>query len=457
MATSFKATSPDRLLIQGFTATILLGALLLMLPISSRSGEWTGPLTALFTSTSATCVTGLSVVDIGTHFSHFGQLVILGLIQLGGLGIMTIGTFLLVLVGRRLNTTEEFVLMDSIGANQLKGIRSLMWSAIAFTLVLEAIGAALLGVRLWVHGYSLKQAIYSGVFHSVSAFCNAGYSIYSDSLSGFARDPTFLLTITGLIVFGGLGFVVLYDLAYYRFGRYTFTHKQPRLHLHSKIVLVATSVLLLGGTALFALFEWNTTLAPLAPVDKLVVSLFHSATPRTAGFTVVDYGHVLPSTLFLTMGLMFIGGSPCSTAGGVKTSSIVVLLLVVKAYLGGRRNIEIKERTVPPWIFREALVIFLMYILIVSFFFGILVATEAPPLMAQVESVGDALLFEVLSATGTVGLSTGITPYLSELGKLCIIACMFIGRLGPLTVALGIGRKDVKQAIRYPDEEVLVG
>jgi trk system potassium uptake protein TrkH len=448
---------PEWIVVRAFAAIILAGTLLLLLPAANTQGAWTPPLTALFTATSAACVTGLSVVDIGTYYSPLGQWIILALIQFGGLGIMTFGTFLLVLVGRRLGLNDEFVLMDSLGYDRIRGLPSLMRRALLFTIGLELLGTAVLTTRLVVHhGQPFAPALYSGFFHSVSAFCNAGFSIYRDNLAGFSRDPVFLLTIAGLIVAGGLGFLVLHDLISIRFWRRD-RLARGRLSLHTRIVLKASGILLLVGWLVFGIAEWHGTLAPLGVLDRLTVAFFHSVTPRTAGFNVVDLAHVHPTALLLTMVLMFIGGSPCSTAGGVKTTTIAVLMRVMLAMIRGKREVETHGRTVPDQTVREALAIFVLFLVTALMAFSLLLAAESPPVLDRAFSQADELLFETLSAFGTVGLSMGITPSLSPMGQTIVILIMFAGRVGPLTLALLIGKKEVRQVIRYPEEEVVVG
>lgn len=443
--------------IKAFAMAILCGTLLLMLPFSSSTGRWTEPLTALFTATSATCVTGLIVVDTGSYFSFFGQMVILILIQLGGLGIMTLGTFLLVLVGRRLSMQNEFVLTDALGRERARGIKSLIVRACLFTLVIEMAGSFVLAYRLTAHhGYSRAKGAYYGIFHSISAFCNAGFSLYEDSLIGLRTDNLFVLNIALLIVIGGLGFMVIYNL-----GSVNFWPKNPlyrgTISLHSKTVLLGTLILTLVGWFLFVAFEWNQTLAPLDWGSKWICALFQSITPRTAGFNVIDMADVCPATLFSTIGLMFIGGSPGSTAGGIKTTTLIVLILTVSAMIRGKDETDLFHKTVSNRVVREAISIFLLSLFCVLVCFGALLLTQHLSITSADIASSDALLFETVSAFGTVGLSTGITPNLSVAGKLCIVVCMFIGRLGPLTIALLVGRKEIGQAIRYPEEEVIVG
>jgi len=447
---------PGWIAIQAFAVAILVGTVLLVLPWSRATKEWTDPVTALFTSTSATCVTGLIVEDTGTHFSAFGQLVILLLMQLGGLGIMTLGTFLLVLSGRRLRMQDESVLRDSLGAAGVHGLRSLLARALLFTVVLEAAGAAILAYRLHgAHGYPLPRAVYYGTFHAVSAFCNAGFSLYTDSLAGLRGDPVVLATVMALIVLGGLGFLVLYNITSVKFWRRD-RLARGRLTLHTRMVLATSTILLLTGALLFCLLEFGHSLAAQAWPGKLLCSLFHSITPRTAGFNVVDVGELRPATRLLTMLLMFVGGSPGSTAGGIKTTTLLVLLATAVAMVRGRQETELRGRTVPMKVVREALAIFTLSFVCVLVFFFVLLLTESRALSGG-DCASDALLFETVSAFGTVGLSTGVTGDLSVLGRLCVVVCMFVGRLGPLTIALVIGSRDLGQAVRYPEEEVVVG
>lgn len=446
---------PRWLVAASFAAVILVGTLLLSLPISNSHRQWLNPLDALFTATSATCVTGLVVCDTGTDFSIFGQLVILTMIQLGGLGIMTLSTFLLVMLGRRLTVRNESILMESFGTGGVKGLKSLLVMTLLFAGLSELAGAALLSRRFMAHGYPAAKAIYHGVFHAVSAFCNAGFSLYADSLTGLRAEWGSMLTIMALIVFGGLGFLVVYDLL-----RLRPWHSNPktrgRLTLHSRIVLTATVVLLLIPWVLFLALEWNHSLTGLPFSQKVLDSLFFAVTPRTAGFNVVVRGEMAAPSQLLSMLLMFVGGSPGSTAGGVKTSTILILLLTVIAMIRGREDTECFGRTVPTAAVREATVICFLSFCLVFAAFGIMLITEHTQPEPSSFS-GFDLLFETVSAFGTVGLSTGATGHLSSVGRVCIIVLMFIGRLGPLTMALVVGSRDVTQNIHYPEEPVVVG
>lgn len=448
---------PEWLAVKAFAIAIIVGTILLCLPFASKGAKWTNPLTALFTATSATCVTGLSVVDVGTYFSKFGQIVLLCLMQVGGLGIMTLGTFLLLLVGRRLSMRDEVVLRDSFGSERARGVISLLSLIVLFTIVLELASATVLAHRFAsVYGYAPRRATYYGIFHAVSGFCNAGLSLYRDSLAEFKSDPVVLLTMSFLIVMGGLGFLVLYNLSSIRPWRRN-RIQRGHLSLHSKIALGTTLALILAGWAGFMALEINNTLAPLDRRAKILTAFFHSITPRTAGFNVVDVGAMEPSTLYATMALMFVGGSPGSTAGGIKTTTALVLLLSVLSMIRGRERTELAGRTVSMQIVREALSIFLLAIFSVIVCFGVLLLTESLPPSSGGFSGSERLLFETVSAFGTVGLSTGITSQLSVFGKLCIIAAMFIGRIGPLTIALVVGEKELRRAVRFPEEEVVVG
>jgi len=442
----------------GFLFAILTGTFLLTLPLSNANGLRMGPVTALFTATSATCVTGLTVLDIGTELTLFGQLVVLLLIQLGGLGITTFGTFLLVIVGRRLSVQSEFVLMNSYGIEEVNGIRSLLRWTMGLTFLIESLGAVVLWTRYLIHAPHLQlpsdlwTPIYYAIFHSVSAFCNAGFSLHRDSLIPFQSDPVYLLTIDLLILSGGLGFLVLYNLITTKFWRRNLKTR-GRITLHSKIALTATFLLIALGLLAFLSQEWGNTLKELPLSNKFACALFHSVTPRTAGFNVVDMAQIKDTTRFTTSLLMIVGGSPGSSAGGVKTTTLVVLIMTIIAMCKNRKETVIFSRTVPYAIVREALVIFLLAISLILTAFGILLWTEAP----LKPDDASKLIFETVSAAATVGLSINHTPTLSLAGRLVIISCMYVGRLGPLAVALLIGAREESRRIRYPEEEIVVG
>ncbi len=440
-----------------FVTAIALGTILLSLPAANRSGDMLNPLTALFTATSATCVTGLSLVNIGTAFTHFGQIVILLLIQLGGLGIMTLSTFMLVLLGSKLSLQNEFVLMDALGAERARGLKPLIAITVLFSLLTEAVAAVIIAARLVSHhGFSASRAAYHGIFHSVSSFCNAGFSLYPDSLTQFRADPCIMLTLSALIVGGGLGFIVLFNLFSWRPWRRN-RKRRGLLSLHTKIVIAASASLLLAGWLIFFLLERNSTLAGLGTTEKILCSLFQSITPRTAGFNVVDTASLTASSKFLTMLMMLVGGSPGSTAGGLKTTTLIVMIMVVISMIRGREDVEIMSRSISARAVREAISICTLGIFLVLTMYGLMLLTEHSTEQSNIAAHSEALLFETISAFGTVGLSTGITPHISSPGQLLLICSMFIGRLGPLTIALIIGNRIPKPGLRYPEEEIVVG
>jgi len=447
---------PQLIIIKAVAVPIILGTVLLMVPLASRSGQWTDPLTSLFMATSAMCVTGHTVVDPGSYFSYFGQLVILGLVQLGGLGFMTLATACLVLLGRRLSIQSELTLTASLGGEEANQFKRLLYRTIVFAFVAEGVGALVLMIRLIMgHGVTAGRAFYYGVFHSVSAFCNAGFSLYPDSLITLRDDKIFILTMSALIIIGGLGFLVINEFSVFKFWRDN-RLTRGRLSLHTKIVVLATVALIMAGWLVFALLEWDKTLAPLRVADKLNCALFQSITPRTAGFKVVDMVQTHTATRFVTMLLMFIGGSPGSAAGGIKTTTAMVLLFTMLAIIRGKRETIFNSRTISVRVVEEALSVFLLGIVVVGGLYGLLLVSEESALAAA-QFTSEALLFETISAFGTVGLSTGILPGLTVMGKLLIILGMFIGRVGPLTMVLVVGLKDTRQLIRFPEEDVNIG
>jgi len=393
------------------------------------------------------------VVDTATHFTFFGQGVILALIETGGLGIMMFGTLLMLMAGNRLSVQSESAMMSTYGMDSVRSLRSLVWSGISLLVFFQAGGAALLAWRYLLMGYTMEQAVYHGVFHSISAFCNAGFALYPDNLTGLRHDLPYLLTVAGLVVCGGLGFLVLRNLATIKFWRRDLRIR-GRVSLHTRIVLATTLVLILAGWAAFLALEWNGVLTSETWQDKLSISLFQSISPRTAGFNAVDMGKIGEPTRFVTSVLMFIGGSPGSMAGGIKTTTLVVLFLTLLALLRGRIETELENRTIPYTVVREALTIFLLYLLLVFASYGLLLLSEQVP---PGSDKAGRLLFETISAYGTVGLSINLTPELSPAGRLVIAACMFVGRVGPLTLVMLMGSQGISQRVRFPEEDVAVG
>ncbi|RKO68189.1 Trk family potassium uptake protein [Desulfofundulus salinus] len=434
--------SPPQVLVLGFAAVILAGALILMLPVSSRSGTYTDFLTALFTATSAVCVTGLVVVDTGTYWSTFGQAVILALIQIGGLGFMSMATFFFILMGRRIGLKERLIIQESLNQLRVAGIVRLVRAVFLFTVLTEGFFAIILSLRFYFD-YGFPRCLWLGIFHAVSAFNNAGFDLLGDfrSLTGYVSDPVVTLSVTTLIILGGLGFATVMELYNYPRTR--------RLSVHTKLVLRVTGWLILCGALLFGLLEWGHILRDLPLSGKILASYFQAVTSRTAGFNTVDIGHLNAATQFLIIILMFIGASPGSTGGGIKTTTFALLGITLWSLSKGKEDVEIFRRRIPPWQVYKALSVTLWAILLVSTVTLLLSVTEGGDFLAA--------LFETVSAFGTVGLSMGLTPELTPLGRVAIIFTMFAGRLGPLTLAYAFAQRRRKTAIRYPEEKIMVG
>ncbi|MFC4766938.1 TrkH family potassium uptake protein [Effusibacillus consociatus] len=440
-----KWLTPARILTVGFAALILIGAVLLSLPIASKSGEGLNFIDALFTATSAVCVTGLVVVDTLTQFNLFGQLVILSLIQIGGLGFMTVATFIIIFTGRRIGLKERLVIQEALNVNSMEGVIRLARNIVLITLGIELFFAAILAFRFALV-MPIDRAIYYGIFHAISAFCNAGFDLFGDfrSLTGFVDDPTVNFVVMLLIILGGLGFTVMVDLWK--------APKPERLSLHTKLVLIMTSSLLLVGTIGYFLLEMNNpkTLGALDWEGKILASMFASTTARTAGYATIDYGSVSDASLLWTILLMFVGASPGSTGGGIKTvTTIVILLYVVSVITGKDSTVAFRKRIDPRTIYKAFVVAVMAALLLIGVTF-VLTLTEDKEFIR--------LLFEATSAFGTVGLSTNLTPELSPVGRLILILTMFAGRVGPVTLALALTvRAHEKALIKYPEEKLFVG
>lgn len=436
--------SPPQILVIGFGVLILFGGVLLSMPFSSARGVSTDYLTSVFTATSAVCVTGLVVVDTANHWSPIGQAIILSLIQIGGLGFMTMTTMIFLLAGKRITIRERLIIRDSLSSNTLEGIVRFVRYILLFTFVVEGLGALLLSlVFIPEHGWS--KGVGMSIFHSVSAFCNAGFDIVGGfkSLTPYVNDPIVNLVISLLIIVGGLGFSVVHNLVEQR--------KWKKLHLHTKVVLTVTGFLLVGGTALFFLLESNNTMKGLPPLGVGLSSFFMSVTPRTAGFNTLDIASLTTGSIFLTILLMFIGGSPGSTAGGVKTTTIGVLIFTLISVLKGRKESEAFGRTINMDIVRRALSITMIGILLLIVDVLVLSVTESATLTE--------LIFEAVSAFGTVGLSMGITTDLTGIGRVFIMLTMFVGRVGPMTIAFAISEMQASKEsgqYRYPEGNVIV-
>ncbi|MEO0070069.1 MAG: TrkH family potassium uptake protein, partial [candidate division WOR-3 bacterium] len=440
---------PVRMLALSFLILIVAGTILLTFPAATVDGRGADLLTALFTATSATCVTGLIVKDTGTYFSGFGQMVILALIQLGGLGIMTFYTSLIVVLGQRLGLTERKTMADLIEETREVDIARLVRYIFLFTFLAEALGVLVLFLRWLFVLPSPGQALYFAIFHSVSAFCNAGFSLFSDSFVRFQSDVITNLCIIGLIVLGGLGFPVVNEL----FNRYTIfqTPRKTlrRLSIHARLVLWATSLLIGVGTIVFFFLEYDNALNNLSIGTRLLSSLFQAVTARTAGFNTVAINLLKPVTLFLWAILMFIGASPGGTGGGIKTTTIAVILLAVRSRLRGEEEITFGNRFIPKEVVYRATAIVALSLAVCAACFTLLLVTQSQRF--------EWLLFETVSAFGTVGLSCGITPNLNYIGKLSIIILMFVGRIGPLTLTLAMAAPRERSLVAYPSARVIVG
>ncbi len=437
--------APARLIALGFFIVILTGALLLMLPFASKSGP-VGFLDALFTSTSATCVTGLVVRDTFTGWTSFGQAVILCLIQLGGLGFMTVITLISFVLGKRLGLYDRKVLMQSAGNISLSGIGGLIRHIVPFTFVFELLGAALLAIR-FVPDFGWGRGLYFAVFHSISAFCNAGFDLMGlrtpySSLTAYAADPIVNLTICALIVVGGLGFLVWRDIARNRL-------RWSKYQLHTKLVLVTTAVLLLLGWVLFFLFERNGSMASMTVSERVLASLFQSVTPRTAGFNTVDMAALSESGNLLTNVLMLIGGSPGSTAGGIKTTTVAVLLLSAIVSARGRTRVNAFRYQIDRDTLRQASSILIIYLSMAVIAVLALCALD-PVTLKQA-------MFEVNSAIATVGLSMGITSTLSAASRMILILLMYAGRIGGLTFVLLFSERRTEPPVDRPNGKILIG
>lgn len=429
-----------------FLGAILLGTLLLWLPFSVRSGRLS-LIDAIFTSTSAVCVTGLTVCDTATAFSPFGQGVILALIQLGGLGIMTFSTLILLVAGRKIAIADRIAVQQDFSPAAIKDFRSLVRDVFLYALAIEAAGSLLL-LAGFLRRFSLGRAVPLSIFHSVSAFCNAGFSLFSDNLASYREDGWINLTVIGLIVLGGLGFLVLKDATGCVLG--FLRRKRCRLMLHSKLVLTVTLGLILLGFILFLGLEWKGTLAGLSLRGKVLASLFQAVTPRTAGFNTVDLAAVGSATGLLLMVLMFIGASPGSTGGGVKTSTIGVLAAFLRSKIMARDAVGLFRRTLPAETILKALTAVLLALALV-FLASFLILIGQPNLGMR------SAVFEVFSAFGTVGLSLGATSKLTGFSKIVIILTMYVGRIGPLALLAAFSRQRAKGRFDYAEESVMTG
>jgi len=459
---SRQVTSHWFLPVLSFGVFILVGTVALMLvplriPIGGKSHL--SFVDALFMSTSAACVTGLSVLDIGSYFPLSGQIIILVLIQVGGLGIMTISTGLFTIAGRSISIKSRFILQDTFTHIPHPDIVSLIKRIILFTVVLEFLGATLLFLRFANLKGDILNSLWIAIFHAVSAFCNAGFSLFSDSVMSYRADPVIVLTMSILIVLGGLGFLVLNEL--YWFSKFIPSPRKfwHQLSLHSKIVLSTTGWLIISGFLLFLVAEWNVTMKGFSLYERILAAIFQSITPRTAGFNTLDFASMAPITLLGTLILMFIGGSPGSTAGGVKTSTIATLIAVGVSKFMGIEKASMFKRSLDDESVNKAFGVLTLGIVIVISVTACLLITElgSKP-YPETNGLFLKYLFEVISAFGTVGLSMGVTPELSNPAKLALVLTMFVGRLGPLVVAAALSpRVSVGREFTYAEERIMIG
>lgn len=449
--------SPTQTVVISFAVIIIIGATLLNLPYASNNGQSVGFINALFTATSATCVTGLVVVDTGTHWTVFGKVVIISLIQIGGLGIMTFSTMLALLVGRKITLKERLLIQESFNQFELEGMVRLTKNIIITTFAIELVGA-LVFATVFVPQFGWKQGLAYGVFHGISSFCNAGFDLMGQhtgpfsSFTSYVNNPIININTMLLIIIGGLGFSVWIDC---------FKALKKRslscLSLHSKVVLTMTVGLIVLGAVFIFIMEINNpaTIKNLPFSGKILASFFQSVSPRTAGYNTLDMGSLTMSTTFLTIILMFIGGSPGSTAGGIKTGTAGILFFTVLSVIKGKDSTEIYDRRLPKYLVYRAVSVALISFVLVVFATMVLSIAEVP--YNQTDFM--TLLFEATSAFGTVGLTMNYSTHLTPAGRVIIILCMFAGRVGPLSLILALASKARKNNghIKYPEDRIMVG
>lgn len=434
--------NPPLFLTLGFGIMILIGGILLNLPFVSKSGESVGFINALFTASSASCVTGLVVVNTAEYWNIGGQLIILFLIQIGGLGIMTLATLFPIIMSKKIGLTSRQIIREQLNVETMSGMVKLLKYVIYFTLTVELIGAVLMS-SVFIPRYGVNTGIWYSIFHSISAFCNAGFDVLGTSIVPFKNNIIINIAIMLLIIIGGLGFQVTAEL---------YQKKSIKnLHVHSKIVLLMSFILIVGGALGFLLLERSNgaTIGNENTFNKVLQSLFQSVVARTAGFNSVDLSKIRESSVVLLIMLMFIGGSPGSTAGGLKTTTFGVLFISMISTIRGEQKAVVFKKSIPTGIILKSLAIVMISISLVILISFALTISE--------EFVFIDIFYEVVSAYATVGVSRGITPFLSDIGKIIITITMYIGRIGPLTMAYAFGKKKRTSKIEYPDESISVG
>ena len=429
----------------GFALVILFGGIILSLPISSVDGTYTGFLDSLFTSTSAVCVTGLVTIDTGTHWSIFGKIVIMLLIETGGLGFMSLATFVAILLGKKITLRDRLIMQEAMNAFNIQGLVKMVQYVLSFAVGIQFIGALLLSTQ-FIPEFGWKKGIFYSIFHAVSSFCNAGFDLFGNfqSVVSYYNNPVVLLTIAGLIILGGLGFTVLIEMFNFR--------KRKRLSTNSKVVLLITTSLVVLGTVFIFIVEYKNpqTIGNMNINDKILNSFFASVSPRTAGFNSVSTDGMTMSGKLMTIILMFIGGSSGSTAGGLKTATFGILIFTVISVLKGREETEAFGRRFSKETVYKAFTLFSVCMMLVITVTMILSITEPDKLFIN-------LLYEATSAFATVGLSTGVTQDICSASKVVLIITMYFGRVGPLTVILAVINKRKKSGIRYPETKILIG
>ena len=448
MNASLKAgrMSAVRILALGFAIIILFGGVILSLPICSREGIYTSLLDSIFTATSAVCVTGLITLDTGTYWNTFGQFIIMILIEIGGLGFMSVTTFIAVLFGKKITLRDRLIMQEAMNTFNIQGLVSMLRYVLGLTIGIQIIGAMLLST-VFVPQYGVAKGIFYSLFHSISAFCNAGFDLIGNfsSLTSYNKNYIVILVISLLIIIGGIGFTVLIELINYR--------KSKRLSANSKIVLTVTGSLILAGAVIIFLVEYNNpaTLGNMNFGEKILNSFFSSVTPRTAGFNSISTGDMTRAGKFTTIILMFIGGSPGSTAGGLKTATFGVLIITILSVLEGREDTEAFGRRFSKETVYKAFTLFSIGMIIVITVTMILTVTE--PSQKFVD-----LFYEATSAFGTAGLTTGVTQEITNwMSKVVLIFTMYCGRVGPLTVILAVIHRKKKMGIKYPEGKILIG
>ncbi len=442
--------SPARIFVLSFAGVIVTGAILLWFPFSATQGHLRF-VDALFSSTSAVCVTGLVVIDVGKDLTTLGQVITIFLFQIGGLGIITFSTVFFVLMGRGISFKGRDIVQSTFLHTPTRNFIVILKSVLWFTFVTEAIGTLFLFIR-FSRDFSPGTALYHAVYNAISAFNNCGYSLFSDSLMGYQGDLIVNLTIMGLIFHGGIGFVVQYEILARLKG------VQKKFSVHTKIVIISTAVLIVSGAFLFYLFERNHIIRDVPIGTKILASLFQSITPRTCGFNTVDIGLLTNATLLLLIVLMFIGASPGSTGGGVKTTSVALLFMMIWNRMKGNEDVNVFNRTVPKEIISRTISIIFASAFSVAIIWSVLLITGGGNLpIAESRHFFVEYLFDTVSAFGTVGLSMGITPKLNDIQKYALIIMMFAGRVGPLTLAFSLSRSTGKRGLTYAEEGVMVG